>query len=630
MAQSLDAIPSVTKQGFSVQLLKSKVGGYNAGILQTKDGLLYCTRIVTYEPFEGHERLKFVLAWFKQKDVDGEGFNLEHLGNIEMPGFDPDGHAEDPRIFRGPNDSIYVSFCHATDKLNQPPCQRLAKFEDGNLFKATLLPMITYEGNGDSHDPKYTNYTIEQMNAVTLKPQKNWNFFFQGERLFFIYWTYPHRVVEIHPETMVVIQEWNAGDDKLFAWQYGPLAGGTPPIVWRGKYLSFYHGWMPHQIRRRRYYMGAYTFEMEAPFRILEITPPLLRGSLNDPTNFEPPNHAGLPLVVFPCGLLMEQKDPDQCIVSMGVNDSYSAVGSFDLRLLPLRPVAEMREPKTFYFFTQDTSIPPRATQRTNLAWIPSKNDFGGILATQNPMAIDDCLTRGGVSEITKEMYYALLSDVPAFDGVPQPEAAGQAARMQGLFPKIVESVCRLPGWSTPEKNIEFASIVLAMRPEVAVEIGVYGGRSLLSIALAMEVAGRGVVHGIDPWSPRDSVEGEVKANVEWWGELDHESIYRTCVAAVDRFGVNDYVKIQRKRSDQAEIPDNIGLLIIDGNHGAGAPGGDVERYVPKVAVGGIIYMDDISWAGGHVHKAAARLEEEFGCKLLYSRDEGAMFQKLK
>lgn len=609
MTQSLDAVPSVTKQGISTRLLKTKEGGYNAGMLKTAQGLFLIARIVMFEKFEGHDRMRFKLAWFKIGD-DGEA---TFMNTVEIPGFPAHDHAEDPRIFHGPNGSIYVSFCHASDNPKRPPCIRIAKFRDGVCDVADMLPIIKIQGNGAE---------LEE----DRKPQKNWNFFFQGERLFFIYWTYPHRVVEIDPVTCEFVDQWSGMDDKAFVWQYGPISGGTPPVVWRGQYLAFYHGWMPHPIRRRRYYMGAYTFSMEAPFRITAITAPMMRGSLNDPTNFEPPNHAGLPLVVFPCGLIAEEKDPDMMLVSMGVNDSYMALASFDMRLTPLIPIAELREARTFYFFTQDTAIPPRATQTTHLAWSPTKNGFGGLLATQNPMAIDDCLTRGGVAEISKEVYDELVSTVENVSFIPEIKAP----KSHFLFQNITEKACRLPGWSTPEKNIDFASIVLAIKPEVAVEIGVYGGRSLVSIAMAMECVGKGVVHGIDPWTQKDSVEGEAEANVNWWGKLDHESIYRTCVAAVDRFGLGDFVKIQRKRSDEAEVPDDIGLLIIDGNHSGAAPNGDIERYVPKVKIGGFIYCDDIGWIGGAVSKAVERLQNEFGCVLLYPRDEGAMFQKMR
>lgn len=556
------------------------------------------------------ERVIFKLAWHKQTGA-AEGENLQLVTEIDIPGFDPDGHAEDPRIILAPNKDIYITFVHATDDPKRPPCVRLARIRAGApIDKAELLPLIEYEGNG-----------------TVGHPQKNWQFFFQGEKLFCVYWTYPHRVLEIDPEAGKVLNEWNTHDDKKFAWQWGPLSGGTPPVPWQGKMLSFYHGFMPHPIRRRRYYMGAYTFRAEAPFDILEISRPLLRGSMNDPTNFEPPNHAGLPLVVFPCGLLPEVGDPDQMLVSMGVNDSYCAIGTFDMRNIELQSVEEMRDPKTFYFFSPDISIPLRASQIRTLPWTVSPRGFGGVIATQNPMVIDDCITRGAV-EISKDFHDTLMGDAEAgVETLVQQTPTGNS--FVELATTIAHSVARLPGWSSPEKNIELAAVILALRPDVAVEIGVFGGRSLVSIGLAMKAVGKGIIHGIDPWSQQASVEGENESNKEYWGQLDHDTIFKTATAAVERFEISKHVELHRMRSDEFTPPQGIGLLIVDGNHASQAVK-DVERYAPNVIVGGFVLMDDMEWTGGNVRMASEILQDKLGFRFVYRRDESAMFQKVK
>jgi len=610
-----DPIPSVTQQGFSVRLLKSEAGGYNGGMVRINGELLLCTRIVRYAEENGSKRLVFKLAWQKPTGApDGINMNLVH--EIDLPGFPEDGHAEDPRVIRCPNGDLLICFVHATDDLKRPPCVRLARIRNGNSIQsAELLPIIKYEGNGTPD-----------------KQQKNWQFFYIGDHLYFIYWTYPHKVVEVNPDTGEVLGRWDAHDDKNFCWQWGPLSGGTPPVPWRGKMLSFYHGYMPHPVRRRRYYMGAYTFSQKPPFEIIDITPPLLRGSMNDPTNFEPPNHAGLPLVVFPCGLVPEEGDPDQMLVSMGVNDSYCALGSFDLRMLPFQPVSEMRFPKVFHFFSQDISIPLRASQIRSVPWTPTKQGFGGVIASDNPMVIDDCVTRGGVSEISKEMYDALVNGqaekkeeiAPRMIDVP----TGTVAKTLDIINTIINEISRLPGWSLTENNIVFASLVLAYRPEVVVEIGVYGGRSLISVALAMRAVGTGTIHGIDPWNPKDSIEGETENNAEWWGKLDHESIYRSFLSALDRFRVADIVQVHRKRSDAVDAPEGIGFLLIDGNHASQATV-DVERFAPKVILGGFCYMDDLMWSGGNVSEGAAILTKRLGFKMLFRMGTGAMFQRI-
>jgi predicted GH43/DUF377 family glycosyl hydrolase len=75
--------------------------------------------------------------------------------------------------------------------------------------------------------------------------------------------------------------------------------------------------------RKRRYYMGAYAFEAQPPFRVTRVTPePILVGSIDDPW------WEGKPLVVFPCAALLSHGlNPDYFIwtVSLGVNDLASA-----------------------------------------------------------------------------------------------------------------------------------------------------------------------------------------------------------------------------------------------------------------------------------------------------------------
>src|SRR5260221_9575485 len=51
---------------------------------------------------------------------------------------------------------------------------------------------------------------------------------------------------------------------------------------------------------------------------------------------------------------------------------------------------------------------------------------------------------------------------------------------MTNLFRTISELVPRCHGWATVEKAFTLAGVALALRPEIIVEIGVWGGRSIL------------------------------------------------------------------------------------------------------------------------------------------------------
>jgi predicted O-methyltransferase YrrM len=184
-----------------------------------------------------------------------------------------------------------------------------------------------------------------------------------------------------------------------------------------------------------------------------------------------------------------------------------------------------------------------------------------------------------------------------------------------------------IEGWCTVEKAFDLAASVLTIRPEVCVEVGVFGGSSLIPIALALRAVGRGQVIGIDPWMAEESVKGMVdQRDIDWWFTLDHESIYRGFMQAVVAEGVSNQVVVFRQTSDACEPPKVIDFLHCDGNHGEQAFR-DTKRYGSKVRVGGLIFLDDLSWAGGAVGRSAQWLLET-GCIKLYDRDTGAMFMR--
>lgn len=183
-------------------------------------------------------------------------------------------------------------------------------------------------------------------------------------------------------------------------------------------------------------------------------------------------------------------------------------------------------------------------------------------------------------------------------------------------------------GWSTLEFNVQCAQIVLTTAPACAVEIGVYGGRTTVAIALAMKALGHGVIHAVDPWEAAASVEGQVHPNDrEWWGKLDHERIYRGCLTAIETWGVKDHVIVHRARSDDVTPPPEIGLLIVDGNHGPQSIR-DVARFAPAVPVGGWAYLDDLDWSGGAVRQAERNMLA-LGFEFAFARDKGAFFRRI-
>lgn len=197
------------------------------------------------------------------------------------------------------------------------------------------------------------------------------------------------------------------------------------------------------------------------------------------------------------------------------------------------------------------------------------------------------------------------------------------------LFDEIIKLNPRLYGWATPEKACTMAAAVLAIRPNVTVEIGVFGGRSLLPMAMAHKETGQGVVWGIDPWLRSESVQGQVNAgDVNYWQTLDHEIVYHDFLANLAPLGIQNIVKVIRSSSNAIVPPPVIDLLHVDGNHGEQAAT-DAKRFSPSVRLGGLCFLDDLDWAGGGVRRAEGVLISS-GFIKLYSLDTGAMFQRVR
>lgn len=199
---------------------------------------------------------------------------------------------------------------------------------------------------------------------------------------------------------------------------------------------------------------------------------------------------------------------------------------------------------------------------------------------------------------------------------------------MTGLFFKIEQDVLRLPGWCPIDKMCTMAAMVVALRPATIVSIGIYGGRSIIPMALACKEIKHGVCYGIDPWDVVASVADQPPEHAEHWGKVDHEQIYNGFMDAVKKFGIAQQVRVIRSTSDAADISKfkSIDLLEVDGNHSLQALR-DVQRFCPLISVGGICILDDLDWGSGPVQAEAWIIQHGF--KKLYPLGTGAVYQRI-
>lgn len=164
------------------------------------------------------------------------------------------------------------------------------------------------------------------------------------------------------------------------------------------------------------------------------------------------------------------------------------------------------------------------------------------------------------------------------------------------LKQQVFQAMRQLQGWCSEKKASVLVDLILLTKPQTIVEIGVWGGKSLVPMAIAARALGSAKVYGIDPWSPADSVVGFDDENYEWWSKVDHEGVYKTLCRKIEQFGLSHQITLIRKTSSDADLIPEIGLIHIDGNHSEASALFDVMKWVPQVKRGGIIVFDDMDW----------------------------------
>lgn len=207
----------------------------------------------------------------------------------------------------------------------------------------------------------------------------------------------------------------------------------------------------------------------------------------------------------------------------------------------------------------------------------------------------------------------------------------------------ITDAVTPMEGWATPEKAIAMAELILAQNPRIVVEIGVFGGRSLIPQAMALRENNQGVIYGIDPWKLNYAIEGDVgQANADWnRDKVDWHYIHRCAAEAIWKHSLDDYVVLLRcpsqiaaklfpvehfnKTTGEVYRFGEIDILHIDGCHSELASCRDVEFYLPRVRRGGYIWFDDTDW---EITKKAVKMLD-VDCERIEAVGSCVLFKKV-
>jgi predicted O-methyltransferase YrrM len=168
------------------------------------------------------------------------------------------------------------------------------------------------------------------------------------------------------------------------------------------------------------------------------------------------------------------------------------------------------------------------------------------------------------------------------------------------LFETVKTILPTIHGWCSPEKAKNLMEVILDIKPDLCVEIGVFGGSSLIPQALPLRHNKKGKIYGIDPWTKDAALEEMIEEDHKnWWAALDIEDIYKHCQHNVASLDLDNYCTLVRDKSENVVdmFEDNsIDLLHIDGNHSEALSYKDATLFFPKLKVGGYIFFDDIWW----------------------------------
>jgi hypothetical protein len=188
----------------------------------------------------------------------------------------------------------------------------------------------------------------------------------------------------------------------------------------------------------------------------------------------------------------------------------------------------------------------------------------------------------------------------------------------------------KLAGWCSQDRANMLIDLILNHQPKVCVEIGVFGGRSLIAMGMALRhLEHGGYVTGIDPWSKEAACEGENEHNVDWWSnKCPLEQIYSDFIQNIVNLKLTYECRWIRAKAEEvvALYPDeSINALSLDGNHSELASTREVAMWLPKMAPQSCLILDDTDWV---TQAKAIQMIRDAGFVALKDTGKWIAFQK--
>ncbi|MCY3975091.1 MAG: hypothetical protein OXF02_06095 [Simkaniaceae bacterium] len=225
---------------------------------------------------------------------------------------------EDPRIFRaGRALHLLYNSSESPDEKTGLRHMRIARLDEGYVRVDGEAP-CRFDGQ---------------------KTEKNWTPFVvtrpSGEEIHIKYYLFPNQNLKITDPLTGSMEKtsFERGSPRPFSpgWGWGILRGGTPALkVDDKRYLAFFHSRFRCADDSVWYVMGAYTFEVDPPYRITGIShyPILFKGIYSSPPLNTAPTHLRN---MFPAGFVLGKKGGREVIwLSVGENDAATKILTLD------------------------------------------------------------------------------------------------------------------------------------------------------------------------------------------------------------------------------------------------------------------------------------------------------------
>lgn len=205
---------------------------------------------------------------------------------------------------------------------------------------------------------------------------------------------------------------------------------------------------------------------------------------------------------------------------------------------------------------------------------------------------------------------------------------------------KIIEKdLEKIEGWCSLDKAMFLIKLVEEYSVTSHLELGVYCGRSLLPVALAIkEVCSKksilSDIVGCDSWNLTYTTQGTPDPSRDalrdkWWSQIDHTGLFLYTINLMKKYDVHKNVRLIRLSSlEYAKCVDSnsLDMLHQDGNHSTEISLQEVELYYDKVKKGGLWVFDDTDF---NSTKPAQLKLESYGYKCIHDKGSWKVYCRM-